>query len=87
LDWEKFSYVIASKRRKDIILILLKGPKTPKQISESTGIRLSHTSNLLSGLVQKQIVICLTPKRLKGRLYDLTDDGKKIGNYLSASMT
>lgn len=78
MDWEKYSYVISSKRRKDIVSLLRTGPKTPKEIAKSTGLQLSHVSNLISGLVNNGISVCLTPEGLKGRLYALTDVGKDI---------
>lgn len=31
-----------------------------------------------SELVEKKLVVCLTPKLKKGRLYELTTSGKKI---------
>ncbi len=51
---------------------------TPIEISKKTGIALSHVSNTLAELLENDLAVCLTPKLKKGRLYDLTSQGKKI---------
>ena len=51
---------------------------TPAEMAKETGIPLSHVSNTLAELLKKNIVVCLTPKLKKGRLYELTINGKKI---------
>ena len=51
---------------------------TPVELAKETGIPLSHVSNTLAELLKKDLVVCLTPKLRKGRLYDLTKDGKNI---------
>ena len=58
-------------------MILLKNKQlTPVELSKETDIPLSHVSNTLAELLEKNLVICLTPKLKKGRLYDLTKIGK-----------
>lgn len=47
-------------------------------MAKETGIPLSHISNTLAELTKKNLVVCLTPKLKKGRLYDLTPMGKKL---------
>lgn len=75
-DWGLISYIISSKARRKI-LENMDYPKTPKQISIETEIGLSYVSKLLSEMVSKELVICLTPKKNKGKLYALTDKSKK----------
>ncbi|MFB6144807.1 MAG: transcriptional regulator [Candidatus Nanohaloarchaea archaeon] len=83
MDWDKYSFVVASEYRTDIILQLFSGePLTPKQISERTDYRLTHVSNTLSDLKGKELVRCITEDRNKGRLYQLTDEGRKIAEKL-----
>lgn len=71
-------FVLASEYRKKVMIILQDKPNTPSSISEKTKIYPSHISNTLSELVEKKLVVCLTPKLKKGRLYELTANGKKI---------
>ena len=71
-------FVLASEHRKKVMLALQDRPSTPSVISEKTKIYPSHISNTLSELVEKKLVVCLTPKLKKGRLYELTANGKKI---------
>jgi len=71
-------FVLASEHRKKVMLALQDKPSTPSIISEKTKIYPSHISNTLSELVEKKLVVCLTPKLKKGRLYELTANGKKI---------
>ena len=71
-------FVLASEYRKKVMVALGEKPNTPSAISEKTKIYPSHISNTLNELVEKKLVVCLTPKLKKGRLYDLTKEGKKI---------
>lgn len=80
--WEKYSYVMASKHRKKVLLSLLDHPKMPTQIGEETGLRVSHVSRALREMTSKGITTCLTPEVKKGRIYALTNDGKKIGKSM-----
>lgn len=53
-------------------------PLTPTTISDKTKLYPSHVSLTLSELTEKNLVVCLTPKLKKGRLYDLTKKGRKL---------
>lgn len=75
-------YVLASNYRKKILLALKEKALTPNVISEKTGIYPTHVSTALSQLSKMNIVICLTPKLKKGRLYDLTKEGRSILNSI-----
>ena len=71
-------YTKASKYRKNIIKSLEDKKLTPVELAKETSIPLSHVSNTLAELLEKDLVVCLTPKLKKGRLYELTVNGKKI---------
>ena len=77
-EWETISYIISSKYRKKILKILAEGPATPSGIAKKTGLRISHVSMTLKQLLNKQLIVCLTPTAKKGRLYKLSDEGGKI---------
>ncbi len=74
----KYSFVVASRYRKEVILALDKKPKTPKEISEETNRYMVHISRTLRELTKEGLTKCITPDKIKGRLYQLTVDGKKI---------
>ena len=82
MDWKKYGYVLSSTYRQKIVLSLKKGPKTPKQISIESRLRLSHVSSTLKDLSNSDIVKCLTPDLKKGKIYGLTEDGKEIAEKI-----
>jgi predicted transcriptional regulator len=82
MDWKKYGIVISSRYRQEVIKTLMQRPKTPKQISIETGLYLSHVSKTLNELSSLEIVTCLTPDLKRGRIYDLTKDGRDIASYL-----
>jgi len=51
---------------------------TPSEISEKTKIRLNHVSNFLKDLRDNKLVICLNDEEKRGRLYKITELGKKV---------
>ena len=51
---------------------------TPSEISKSTKIRLNHISNFLKNLKDNKLIICLNNNEKRGRLYQLTELGKKV---------
>ena len=71
-------YVLASEYRQKIMTALRDKPLTPSGISDKIKMYPSHVSQTLTELVEKKLVVCLTPKLKKGRLYDLTKEGHSI---------
>jgi len=82
MDWTKYGYVIASEYRKKIILCLSEAPKSPKKVSEETGLYISHVSHIINDLIRKGLVECLTPTLKRGKIFTLTSDGKDIADQL-----
>jgi DNA-binding MarR family transcriptional regulator len=78
MDVEKLGWLKASEYRKDILLTLAGRRLTPKEIAEETEYYLSHVSNTLSDMEERDLVNCLTPDRNKGRIYVLTDEGEEM---------
>ena len=83
VDSYLLGFVLASKYRKKILQALQEKPLTPATIAEKTEIYPSHVSMTLVELTKKNLVVCLTPKLKKGRLYVLTKEGKTILKFLS----
>ncbi len=82
VDWDLIGYIKASKYRHLIITALSAKHKTPKELSEDLSFYISHVSTILRELVDKELVVCLNPKRRKGKLFALSEEGKKILNYI-----
>ena len=76
---DKYGFVMASEYRKEVVRKLDKSPTIPVNLSRLTGIHLSHISNTLEELKNENIVVCINPKRKKGRVYRLTN----IGNWIA----
>ena len=51
---------------------------TPSEISKITEYRLNHVSLFLGELKKAQLIECLNEEAKKGRLYRLTQLGKKV---------
>ena len=75
--WEDVSFVEADKIRLSILKALTE-PKTPKDLANTVKRSMPEVSRALRQLKQKNLVVCLTPNRRKGRLYDRTDSGKTV---------
>jgi predicted transcriptional regulator len=81
MNWELYSFVVRSKKRKKILLSL-KSQKIPTQIASEVKSSVSHVSRTLGEFVEKGIAKCLTPKQKVGRIYSLTKEGKEIQEKL-----
>jgi len=77
------AFVKSSKYRLKIIKFLKdRVIATPNDISKTMNIILSQVSRTLSELENRNIVICTTPNRTKGRIYRLTKTGNEVIHYL-----
>ena len=61
-----------------MVFLSLETPKIPTQLAKSLKIHLPHVSRALSELGSKKLVICLTPAEKVGRIYALTDKGRRL---------
>lgn len=78
MDWNLVGFVKASKYIKKVLLALEEGNKTPKEIKNELGFYLSHISQTLKDLMEKNLIVCLTPMLSKGRIYALTELGYEV---------
>lgn len=81
-DWTAYGYILASDYRKRVVMSIGEEPKTPKKIADSSKLRLNHVSSVLSDLQKKRVVKCLTPKLTRGKIFALTEEGKRIASQL-----
>lgn len=77
MSWDDVSFVMASKNRRTLIL-LLQIPKTPTILAKNTKMNLANVSRTLSDLDRQGLVECLTPRKKVGRIYSLTAKGVKV---------
>jgi len=84
MDWKLYSFVVRSEQRK-MLVIALKSPKTPTELSKELKLGTSHVSRTLKEFSDKKIVECLTPKEKIGKIYQLTSLGKEILEKLNKS--
>ena len=73
-----YSFVIASRNKMGIILVLHDRILTPSDIAKKLDIRINHVSKYLTELKNKKLIVCLNEYTRKGRLYQLTELGKQI---------
>jgi DNA-binding MarR family transcriptional regulator len=81
--WDDVGFVCASKYRVKVLQIISIHPTTPSAIANEIGIRLVHVSRTLNELESKGIVKCLTPHRLRGRIYGLTAKGLEVAQKIN----
>ena len=81
MDLERYSFVMAGELRQKIVK-LLDEPKTPTQLMDNIKTQDSSIARTLRELTKEKIVVCLFPKKKKGRLYALTKEGKEIKDKL-----
>ncbi len=82
MEWEEISYVIASKIRFGVLTSLNKRVMTPMQLSKELDIPISLVSRTLRELMEKGLIVCLTPNRRKSKMYDISLSGKEILNKI-----
>ncbi len=75
--WNDISFVIRSKNRKKV-LNDLKSPKTPTQLSKDLELNVGYISNILIELLQRKLIVCLSPNEKRYRFYRITKKGDEI---------
>jgi len=80
--WEEIGYIMASKYRTIVIEKLSNKNYMPSTLAKETNIQLSHISRALKELTEKNLTKCLNEKAKKGKIYTLTEFGKKISNII-----
>ena len=76
------AFIHISTYRTKTLLALYDGDKTPTQIVKFTGIRITHTSNVLRELKDRDVVECINEEKRVNRIYRLTDRGHEIAEEL-----
>lgn len=71
------SYVLRSKKRRDILSCIAKDKQTASQLKKKTGMYESHVSRALKELSAKNLIKCENPKERRFKFYKITKTGKK----------
>lgn len=83
-EWERRSFLRASKTRTQIVEALLGQEKTPQDLAQETGISLGNVSRALGELLKAELVVCLTPGAKKGRYYKATELGAQTLEFVTS---
>jgi len=75
---DEIGFVKISEQRQKIMKDLKDKLKIPTEIAKSTNMSVSEVSRSLRTLKDREIVVCLNENKRVGRVYTLTDKGKKI---------
>jgi len=84
--WEEVGYIMASKYRKNIVEKLSNKNYMPSTLAKETNIQLSHISRALKELSGKNIVECLNKDSKKGKIYSLTELGRKLSKLIKSKL-
>lgn len=82
--WNSYSFILRGERRKKV-LFCLSFPKIPKQIAQECKMSLSNVNAAIQDLKKNNLIYCLNPSQKIGRVYTLTNKGKKSIDYLNKS--
>ncbi len=77
VEWELYSWVMRGSQRRKILKALNK-PMLPTELKGKAGMSLTNVSKTLKSFEVKGIVQCLTPHNKTGKIYGLTERGKKL---------
>jgi DNA-binding transcriptional ArsR family regulator len=79
---KSISLIKSSSYRQNILESLGTNIMTPAELAKISGYRLSHVSMYLSDLKEAGLVQCLNEDSKKGRLYQMTELGKKAIKFV-----
>ena len=80
-NYKDYSWILKGKQRKKILKVMDK-PLIPTQIKEKTDLSLNNVSDILREFRKRNLAECINPKEKTGRIYELTDKGKKLRKQL-----
>ena len=78
MNWKEISFVTGHQIRFKILICLKNEAKIPTKISEQINIPISHVSEALKELSEKNLVKCNTPDARKNKFYSITKNGIKV---------
>lgn len=79
--WKDYSFIMRSKQRKQVIAVMER-PMTVTEIKKKTNLSLSDTSRVLRRFTKDGLARCINHEDHLGRVYQLTERGRKIKEEL-----
>lgn len=76
-ELEFAGFILRSEYRKKVFVLMDK-LIMPSEIARKLDIRLTHITRELRFLKEKRLVKCINPNERVGRLYQLTEKGKRL---------
>jgi len=86
-EYQVLGKVLASNHRLRTINLLSEGMMTPAQIAKKLNVAMPHASKIIRELEFLGLVECRTPELRKGKLYGLTDSGKRTLQNLNVMIS
>lgn len=77
-DPKLISFVARSRRRIEILKLLIKEEKSQPEIMKLTHMYKAHTSRTIKELVSKKLIICKNPEDREYKFYKITSLGRRI---------
>ena len=84
MDWKKFAWLKRGKRRVEVLNILYNSnrPLTIKEIKNTSKIAMSQASFIASDILENGLIKCLNPDDKIGKLFEITNEGKILLEFL-----
>ena len=83
IDWDIVSFVTSSTIRFKVLIALNKEKLIPSDLARKLHYPISHISSTLSALEEKELIECLTKKRRKNKFFTITEQGKRILDFIN----
>lgn len=77
MDSKLISYILRSKNRRRVLVLLSKDNLTSVQIAKKLDLYLTHSSRAIRELAFKKLIVCKNPEDRQFRFYELTPLGKE----------
>ncbi len=78
MNIDLINFVLRGKRRKDILKLLNKQPKTSGLIARELKISITNMPKFLNELVEKKLIIIENEEQYHYKLYKISEKGKEI---------
>lgn len=85
--WDLVGFIKISPLRLQTMQALKSEYMMPSEIARMTGMRTTQASNALISLKDKNLVICMNETAYKGRLYQTTELGDRVLEFLEKKKT
>lgn len=83
--WDDIGFIISSQYRVAVLRNLGDGPATPSQISDQSGLAISHISRALTNLRERDMIeLLVSEDQKKGRVYGITEHGENVWEKIQA---